>query len=86
MCRVCDGAHGGSAALVVDVSYGLGSNVQHKSVDQLDVVAVSRLVGDLKVQCICTELFIKIEGWGVKLMCRLKKIILLASLDSFCEN
>lgn len=59
MCRVRDGAHGRSATLVVDVGNGLGSNVQHESIDQLDVVAVSRLIGHLEVQCICMQLFIK---------------------------
>lgn len=48
--RVCDGAHGGGAALVVDVGDGLRAHVQHQSVDQLDVVAVPRLVGHLPTQ------------------------------------
>lgn len=50
MSRVSDGAHGGSAALVVDVGNGLGSNVQHQSIDQLNVVTVAWLVGHLEVE------------------------------------
>lgn len=49
MCRVGDCAHGGGAALVVDVSDGLRPHIQHQGVDQLDVVAVPRLVGHLGV-------------------------------------
>lgn len=45
--RVCDGAHGRRAALVVDVGDGLRAHVQDQGVDQLDVVAVARLVGHL---------------------------------------
>lgn len=47
VCRVRDGAHGGGAALVVDVGDGLRAHVQDQGVDQLDVVAVARLVGHL---------------------------------------
>jgi len=45
--RVGDGAHGGGAALVVDVSDCLRAYIQHESVDQLDVVAVPWLVRHL---------------------------------------
>lgn len=48
VCRVCDGAHGGRASLVVDVGDGLRAYIQHQSVDQLDVVTVPRLTGHLK--------------------------------------
>lgn len=48
MCRVCDGAHGWRAALVVDVSDGLCAHVQHQGVDQLNVVAVPRLIRHLE--------------------------------------
>lgn len=44
VCRVSDGAHGGGAALVVDVSDGLSSHIQNQSIDQLDVVSVPRLI------------------------------------------
>lgn len=47
VCRVGDGAHGGCAALVVDVSDGLRAYIQHQGVDQLDVVTVSWLIGHL---------------------------------------
>lgn len=47
VCRVGDGAHGGGAALVVDVSDCLCAHIQHQRVDQLDVVAVSWLVRHL---------------------------------------
>lgn len=47
VCRVGDGAHWGRAALVVDVGDGLRAYVQHQSVDQLDVVTVSWLIGHL---------------------------------------
>lgn len=49
VCRVGDCAHGGGAALVVDVSDGLRPHIQHQGVDQLDVVAVSWLVGHLEL-------------------------------------
>lgn len=52
MSRVSDGAHGGSATLVVDVGNGLGSNVQHQSIDQLNVVTVAWLVGHLEAEWI----------------------------------
>lgn len=39
-----DGAHRGGAALVVDVCDGLGSHIQHQSIDQLDVVTVAWLI------------------------------------------
>lgn len=47
VCRVGDRAHGGGAAFVVDVSDRLRAYIQHQSIDQLDVVAVSWLVGHL---------------------------------------
>lgn len=47
MCRVGDGAHGGCATLVVDVSDGLCAYIQHQSIDQLDVVAISWLIRHL---------------------------------------
>lgn len=47
VCRVGDGAHGGRAALAVDMGNSLCAYIQHQSVDQLDVVTVSRLIGHL---------------------------------------
>lgn len=47
VCRVGDGAHGGRAAFVVDVGNSLRAYIQHQSVDQLDVVTVSRLIRHL---------------------------------------
>lgn len=47
MCRVGDGAHGGGAALVVNVSDGLSAHIQHQRINQLDIVAVARLIGHL---------------------------------------
>lgn len=47
VCRVGDGAHGGRAALAVDVGDGLRAYIQHQGVDQLDVVPVSWLIRHL---------------------------------------
>lgn len=47
VCRVGDGAHGGRAALAVDMGNSLRAYIQHQSIDQLDVVTVSRLIGHL---------------------------------------
>lgn len=62
VCRVGDGAHGGRAAFVVDVSDGLRAHIQHQGIDQLDVVSVSWLIGHLmqtNTSTCCCLFFIK---------------------------
>lgn len=45
--RVSYGAHGGGAALVMNVCDGLSPDIEHQCVDELEVVAIARLVGYL---------------------------------------
>lgn len=48
--RVGDRAHWRCAALVVDVCNGLSPHIEHQCIDELEVVAIARLIGYLKKQ------------------------------------
>lgn len=48
--RVCDGAHRRCAALVVDVCNGLSPYIEHQCINELEVVAITRLIGYLGEQ------------------------------------
>lgn len=48
VCRVGDGAHWRRAALVVDMCNSLSPYIEHQCIDELEVVAIARLIGYLK--------------------------------------
>lgn len=45
--RVGDGAHWRCAALVMDVRNGLSPDIEHQCIDELQVIAIARLIGYL---------------------------------------